>query len=104
MTEHEAGIIHTWTFDQSEVWVNIDGEEIAVDDMPLDYIRNVLLYLIRNARRFRVVYYDSCGEVVPPAHLDALPYCDNEDQFAKLWILDKILVRKLCYLSAQGSD
>lgn len=93
---HEPGLIHTWTFDQDEKWVDIAGCEHTVATMPIDYIKNVLVFLQNGAERFRWAYvcqkplrYDDASDLGPLYDPEVF------DQHARRWLLDLPLVQEL---------
>lgn len=94
---HEIGRIHTWTFDQDEIWIDKQGIEHRVDDMNIEYVKNVLVFLQNGAERFRWAYrmqhaavaYDEAS--APGPSWDPAAF----NQHARRWLLDLKLVKRL---------
>lgn len=45
MPKYTPGLMHYWTLNQTEVWVNIQGHEISLGDMSDDYLNRVIWHL-----------------------------------------------------------
>ena len=45
MPRHKGNILYRWVLLNTEVWVDIDGNEHVIAEMPKDYALNALLFL-----------------------------------------------------------
>lgn len=94
---HRPGVIHTWTFDQEELWIDNQGREHLLLDMDIEYIKNVLVFLQNGAERFRWAYrmqhaavaYDEANPEGPSWSPDVF------NQHARRWLLDLPLIQRL---------
>lgn len=92
----KPGIIHAAaTFDQEEVWVTDRADVLQIDQIHPDHARNIVLFLIRNASRFRRAYImqtyalevfgcdpDEIGSLYAP------DFPDETQQQDQRWILE----------------
>lgn len=52
-THHTDDIMHPWVFIQNRVWVDTAGQEHVIDDMPDDYVANVINFCRDHAGQIR---------------------------------------------------
>lgn len=80
---HEPGILHLWTLAQHEVWVDMHGREMRLDEMDQPYLINVVLMLRSNCDRLH-------RRMVEPA--DPFAY---DRAAAREWIDSQPLVQEM---------
>lgn len=102
---HEPGKIHTWTFDQDELWIDNQGYEHRLMDMDIEYIKNVLVFLQNGAERFRWAYTTQHAAVAYDEASAPGPSWDPTvfNQHARRWLLDLPLVQRLMEIAVDAA-
>lgn len=76
----ESGVFPAWLFDQTEFWIDPNGFQHRIADLPVDTCKHFLDMMLANARQMREHWAFETKQVY-----------DN-DQRARRWMLDQPVI------------